>query len=131
MMLAVHIDPWITAPAAVVVAVGLAWYYRCLGGSSYPASRRWIRRVSTVVMIAGLVPLVCGLSLFDSRDPASYLWSWVLVVALTAIVVACAVLDALNTTRLAREARHDQVIEATALLRGYHTAAVDETERST
>jgi hypothetical protein len=82
---------WVSVPIAVVAGALLVWYFVRLGKSDVPWGRRWLRRASVVLAIAGLVPLVRGLTFahpHEDRVGFAVAWSSVLLVMLACLVVA-------------------------------------------
>jgi hypothetical protein len=91
---------WISIPLAVLLAVALVWYFMRLGRPGVPRGRRWLRRASVVLALAGLAPLVRALTFahpHEDRLAFAVAWSTVLFV-----IVAClflAVIDVIIVTR--------------------------------
>ncbi len=82
---------WITVPVAVVLAATLVWYFVRLGAEHVPTGRRWLRRASVVLAIAGLIPLVRALTFVhphEDRVGFAVAWSSVLFVLLGCVVLA-------------------------------------------
>jgi hypothetical protein len=82
---------WVSVPLALVAGALLVWYFVRLGKSDVPWGRRWLRRASVVLAIAGLIPLVRGLTFahpHEDRVGFAVAWSSVLFVMLACLVVA-------------------------------------------
>ena len=106
MMLAtVHLPAGVSIPVAVVLAIWMLSYWKRLGGSSIPDSRRRIRRASLAVMLSSLPVTVQALSFLDFQvQPNQYAITWLLIVFLLGLVLMTAALDTVNTLRLAHRA---------------------------
>jgi hypothetical protein len=91
---------WISIPAALVIAGLLVWYFVRLGRPDVPRGRRWLRRISVVLAIAGLAPLVRALTFahpHEDRLAFAVSWSTVLFVIVACLVLA--VIDVILVTR--------------------------------
>lgn len=98
---AVHVSPMVAAPLGVVVGLALGWLWWWQGREDVPRSRRLIRRASLLLGLVLVPMLVSGLSFVDpSVDPRRYAQTWTLVLVVLALVVATAVIDALNSFRV-------------------------------
>ena len=101
LMAAVHLSPWLTVPVALVVVVWALAYWTMLGDAEVPASRRWIRRFSLVIMLIGLPALVRASSFVDPHvDRMAYAQTWTVAIGALFLLIAVAVLDAINSVRL-------------------------------
>jgi hypothetical protein len=119
MIAAVHLDPRITMPIAILVAAGLMWFWFRLGRPEVPASRRRVRRLSVLFMLLSLPAFVRGLSFLDRKVPADqgdYLlaWSIGLLLALAVFLTAC--VDILVSMRLHRREYEKEIERAGAEL---------------
>ena len=103
MMLAeAHLPPGVSIPVAVVMAIWMLWYWKCLGRAGLPDSRRRIRRSSLAVMLSTLPVCVQGVSFLDfETQPNQYAITWLLIIFLLGLVLVTAALDTVNTLRLA------------------------------
>lgn len=130
MIAAVHFRPGIVVPIACVVAVAVLVYWRRLGSPEVPVSRRWIRRGSLGAMLLSLPLLVAGLSFVDpQRSGPVYVLVWVGAMSLVVLVLALAVVDAMNTVRVSRGAHRDLIIsQATELYADRRGAASEDGE---
>ncbi|MCA9285572.1 MAG: hypothetical protein KDA22_10170 [Phycisphaerales bacterium] len=103
---AVHLPPLLTLPVAALVVVWALWYWTRLGRSDTPRSRRWVRRASILVVLAGMPALVRGTSFVDPRiAPRAYAEAWTVAIAALFLLVVVAVLDAGNSVRMHVRAR--------------------------
>lgn len=116
---AVHVAPWVTAPLGAVVGLALGWLWWWQGRDGVPPSRRRIRRASLLLGLVLVPMLVAGLSFVDpSVDPRRYAEIWSLVLVLLGLIVATAVIDAVNSLRVhALEQRAESRGEADALVK--------------
>ena len=90
---------WISVPMAVALAAVLVWYFVRLGRGDVPRGRRWLRRASVVLAIAGLAPLVRALTFahpHEDRVAFAVAWSSVLFVLVACLLLA--VIDVLLVT---------------------------------
>ena len=82
---------WVSVPIALAAGTLLVWYFIRLGKSDVPWGRRWLRRGSVVLALAGLIPLVRGLTFVhphEDRVGFAVAWSSVLFVMLACLVIA-------------------------------------------
>lgn len=103
MLGAVHVSAAISVGVALLLACGVLTYWVTLGAPEVPVSRRRIRRLSLILMLAGLFCTLCGASFFDPEVPGqrlSYAYSWTLALASIVGVVLTAVADFVNSLRL-------------------------------
>lgn len=118
MILAVHLSPAVTIPAAIGLAAWIMWYWKRLDDPTVDAKRRRIRHASIAVMFVALIPFVRALSFVDHQtDPSGYVISWLLVSFAIGLVVVTAILDTLNTVRIHHEEQTDEAAEASYELR--------------
>ena len=105
----------VTVPPAALLVAWVLWYWRRLGRSNVPESRRRIRRASVAVMLAALPFVVQAASFLDAQtQPGAWAVTWILVMFALCLVVLMAGLDMLNTLRLARRKRLERIIEEAA-----------------
>ena len=106
----------IAVPLGVVLMLMVAGQLVVLSRTQQPASRRRIRRVNGGLMLVTIPVLTTGFSLVDpDRAPAVWSLVWLGAMFLLAFVVLFALLDALNTVRLARRRRAALRAAASAL----------------
>jgi 4-amino-4-deoxy-L-arabinose transferase-like glycosyltransferase len=120
MIAAVHVDPRITMPIAILIAAGLMWFWYRLGRPEVPASRRRVRRVSVFLMLLSLPAFVRGLSFLDRSvpaDQADYLLAWSIGLLLVLAVFLTACVDILVSMRLHRREYEKEIERAGAELR--------------
>jgi hypothetical protein len=113
-VIATLVHPAITVPPAVVIAAALWWYWLRIGhvGAQH-ASRRRIRRVSTLVMLLSLPLFVHSLSILDpATHPRRFVLQWSVLALLMLIIILSAAVDAINSLRLHREEMRREMIEA-------------------
>lgn len=100
--------PWfVTIPSGALIVAFLASHLAALARvEGMDVTRQRIRQANGIVMLA-LVPLMtAGLSLVDpTRQPAVWVVIWTIAIFLVLVMIAMAMLDALNTVRIARERR--------------------------
>ena len=109
----VHLSPSITVPLALTLCAAIVWYWIYLGRDDVPASRRKIRRFSLVVMLISMPMLVRALSFVDPLvDKRDYAVAWTAVTFMLLIVIAAAVMDAINNLRVHQDQRHDAIRQA-------------------
>ncbi len=118
MILAAHLPPMVTIPAAIGLAVWIMWYWKRLDDPKVDAKRRRIRRASIMVMFVALIPFVRAISFVDHQsDPTGYVTSWLLVTFAIGLVVVTAILDTFNTVRMHHAEQIDEAAEASYELR--------------
>ena len=94
------VPAWITVPIACIVGVALVWYFVRLGRADVPRERRWIRRISLVLVGAALLPLVRGLTFaHPHEDRAAFAVAWASVLLLVLASLVLALVDVLLTAR--------------------------------
>ncbi len=104
------VSPWVAVPLAAglmfVVAGHVLSTHRA--GFEMPASRRRIRTANGLIMLLVIPLLAHGVSSGPGTDqPQPMAFLWLLIVALLGLVIGLALLDVVNTLRLARRARAD------------------------
>ena len=110
---AVHFSPAWSIPLAVALAGVLVWYWFRLRGEHVPTSRRKIRRVSIALMLLSLPMLVRAVSFLDPEvDKRPYVVNWTIAIFMLLLVIATALMDAINNLRLHQEMRQDALHEA-------------------
>jgi len=98
---------WLVLPATVVVMLTVAAAIQAAAKHTVPASRRRIRLANGWVMLLTTPLAAAGFGLIDSAvQPRLFVKVWILVIGMILISVVLAVLDMLNTARLARKAHH-------------------------
>lgn len=94
------VSPWLTVPVATIVAGFLIWYFAALGRRGLPPPVRRVRRLGIAFALAGLVPLVRGLSFaHPHEDRVGWAVSWGLVVLALAPAALLALVDAALVAR--------------------------------
>jgi hypothetical protein len=92
---------WITAPLAVVLMALVAGHILLMRAVEMPASRRRIRTANGAVILILLPTMAYALSVSAPDDQRGFVLTWVCVIGLLGLVIALAVLDILNSLRLA------------------------------
>ena len=102
------VSPWVALPVAAVALVLIAWHSTGLDAQAMPASRRRIRQANAWVMMLGVPLFAIGVSIVnEDRSPRAFVLVWLVTSMLLLLCVLLAVIDALNTWRLAsHERRH-------------------------
>lgn len=112
-LLAAVVSPWIALPVAALALILIAWHSTGLDRRSMPRSRRRIRQANSWVMMLGVPLFAAGVSVVDANtSPRAFVLIWTVVAMLLIVCLLLAVLDALNTWRLA--AHHRREIAAAA-----------------
>jgi cytochrome bd-type quinol oxidase subunit 2 len=107
---------WIGLPLGVVTLVLLAGHVLMLSLTCKPRSRRSIRQANGVVGMLTVGLLCAGTCVFShTAQPREWAIVWILAMMLLAFNVFLAVLDALNTVRLRRNARREMSTAAERL----------------
>jgi hypothetical protein len=118
MIAAVHLSLRVTVPIALLIVVGLAWYWTALSEEEVPPSQRRVRRISMVLMLLSLPAFVLGLSVFDPAvDQIAYVITWLVAIMLVLLVVLSALLDIAVSMRIQRERYERDLNRAAAELR--------------
>ena len=117
MILGVELVPaWFSTPLTIGLLAVTGWYWMRLGESDVPASRRRIRRISSLIAIFGLPFLAAGLSWIDAdRAPRQFVLVWVIVMGLLLAFVITAIFDIINSLRLVQA--HEEELPISALRR--------------
>lgn len=94
------VPAWVTVPLACVAGAAIVWYFLRLGRSDVPRERRWVRRISLVLVGAALVPLVRGLTFaHPHEDRSGFAIAWAMVLLLVVASLVLAVVDVMLTAR--------------------------------
>jgi hypothetical protein len=94
------VPAWVVVPLAVVVLLLLGAHVHLTARICVPESRRRIRMVNGVLMMM-IVPVAAyALAIVPPASQRPFVLAWMLVAGLLCIVLALAVVDALNTMRL-------------------------------
>jgi hypothetical protein len=109
----VHLSPAWSLPLAIGLSGVLVWYWLRLGCGEVPPSRRKIRRFSIAIMLLSLPMFVRALSYLDPEvDKRPYVVTWTLAIFMLLLVIATALMDAVNNLRLHQAQRQDALHEA-------------------
>ena len=103
MLAAAKIPPYVSVVALGAATVAVVWYWRRLGAEDVPLSRRWIRRVSTGLMLVAFALMVRAMSFLDPQIEAhklDYAHTWIVALLVVGLVGVSAVVDLVNTVRL-------------------------------
>lgn len=104
------LSPWIVFPIAAIVMFAIALHVEALRRAAMPPSRKRLRLANAWIMLAAAPLIAFG---FGAAGASGIGGAWGFVLAWTAVfilmgaVLALAVLDMLNTLRLARRQRRD------------------------
>lgn len=94
------VTPWVVVPLAVAVLLLLGAHVHLTARICVPESRRRIRMVNGVLMMM-IVPVAAyALAIVPPASQRPFVLAWMLVAGLLCIVLALAIVDALNTMRL-------------------------------
>ena len=100
--------PWfVTLPSGLLAMSLLVAHMGVLGrDEGMDATRQRIRQANGVVMMLLVPILIAGLSVVEpNRSPSAWVVAWTVCVFLVLVMIAMAMLDALNTVRIAKERR--------------------------
>jgi hypothetical protein len=113
LLAAVHLAPAVSIPPAVILSAVFLWYWLRLGRPEVPASRRKVRRFSLALMLISLPMFVRALSFVDPAvDKRPYAIAWTAVMLVLLLIMATAIMDAINNLRIHTNQKHDEVIKA-------------------
>ena len=109
---------WIGVPMGALMMLMVAGHALSLRSAKIPASRRRIRQANAGLIVV-LVPLLtAGTSLINaSAQPMLWVQVWIAAMLLLMAVIGFAVLDMVNTARLARSRRDELAHERKTLER--------------
>lgn len=112
MIASVHVSPLVTLPVALLIVPVLVWYWMHLNRPAVPTSRRRRRRLTIVMLFAGLGLLIAGLSFIDPLvQQVAYITVWSLTLLLMLLIFVAACIDAVWTLRVDRfEMEIEQVV---------------------
>lgn len=96
---------WVILPIAVLTMLVLAGHLLALARLDMPPSRRRIRRVNAALMLCTVPLLAYGFCLASPADQRVFVMVWTLGIAMVVIILWLAMVDMLNTWRLARAER--------------------------
>ena len=113
MLAAVHLSPAYTIPPAVALSALFVWYWTRLGLPEVPHSRRRVRRFSLALMLISLPMFVRALSFVDPLvDKRPYALAWTAVMFIVLLIIAAALMDAINNLRLHANQKHEEMMRA-------------------
>lgn len=99
------LSAWVVMPMAAVTLLLLAGHLTAMQAVQMPRSRRRIRTINGLLMMV-VTPLIAYVFCIATTDePKVFVLGWTAVVWMLAAIIFVAVLDALNTMRLARGER--------------------------
>lgn len=96
------ISPWIAAPVAGAIILGLVWHLAALSHRERIPIRRRLRQINAGVMIATTLAAAYGLAGVAPAEGTTYVLTWSLVFALAGCIVILAIVDVFVTLRLRR-----------------------------
>lgn len=111
---------WIVLPLAMIALILQAGYLlalRELPPGQIPASRKRIRTATGWLSMIAIPLTAYGFGIATPADPTTFAIVWMVVIGLIAAILMLALLDALNTMRLHRKAKHRLHSEYRAALR--------------
>lgn len=101
-----HVAAMVAVPMAIAAGLVLVWYWFRMGASAVPPSRRRIRRVSVVLMLASLPMFLRGLSFLDPTvQPREYLLTWMIALLMLLLILITAIADVVNNMLIHRRLR--------------------------
>lgn len=101
------LSPWFVIPLAAATLLFLAGHLKAMQIAEMPESRRRIRTVNGLLMMF-VTPLVAYLfGIVTADDERMFLLSGTAVVSLLFMIILLALLDALNTVRIARREQRE------------------------
>jgi hypothetical protein len=113
MIASVLIHPAVSVVLGAVAIVGLWLYWALLGMPEVPPSRRKIRRLTTMLLLISMPPMICALSFIDRvTHPIEFVLAWTFVFFMMLLVMAGGILDALNSVRLHQQRLEREVAKA-------------------
>lgn len=119
---------WVTAPLAVVLMVLVVGHILVLRAVEMPASRRRIRTANGAVILILLPTMAYALSVSTPDDQRGFVLTWLCVIGLLGLVIALAVLDIINSLRLAMGETMDLRRQTREALRGEAREPSDQPE---
>lgn len=109
--------PWLTIPIAGILMLIVGAHIGAIQESDQPASRVRIRVANGWVMLLLLPLLAAGFGVIDPDGrPRLFYLTWTMALGLLMVCVFLAVLDVVNTVRLAQSARRSIARDAAARL---------------
>lgn len=110
---AVLVPPLWSVLVAGATAGLIFWYFRRMGRADVPPSRRRVRRLSLITVLAVLPILVRVLSFVDpEQQPGEFIAWWSVIFVLILVIVAIALLDMMNNLRLHNEIMQGELRDA-------------------
>ncbi|MFN0012573.1 MAG: hypothetical protein ACKVS8_13120 [Phycisphaerales bacterium] len=100
------VSPWVAVPLAMALMFLVAGHVLAVQRTPMPASRRRIRTASGLLMLVVAPLLAHAISTGPGTDqPRPMAVLWLFILSMLGMVVALALLDLVNTLRLARHGR--------------------------
>lgn len=96
---------WLVMPLALVVMLLLIVHVRLLRREAMPASRKRIRMANGVLMMVGTPLIAYAMGVVTPAQARLFPFAWVAVAGVVVVVLFLAVMDMLNTWRLASRER--------------------------
>jgi hypothetical protein len=113
----VTVSPWLALPLAAVALILIAWHSTGLDRRTMPRSRKRIRQANSWVMMLCVPLFAAGASLVSAASaPRAFVLIWTVVAMLVILSVVLAIIDALNTWRLAAETRRRVAASAEGMI---------------
>lgn len=101
------VDGWVTIPVCALAMLATAAHVWAVQRVEMPASRRRIRTVTGLVLLVMWPLLAIAMSGVDASDRRRFVLVWMVVIGLLVMAIALAVLDMLNSARLAVRAKQE------------------------
>lgn len=93
---------WAVVPMAIAAIIAVCAHLAVVGADpTIPRSRRRLRTACGVVMLAASVELAYASAFVSPANPRAFAFAWVVATALLLCVVGLALVDMLNSFRLA------------------------------
>ncbi len=106
------LSPWITLPLTLAAMLAVSAHVTITQHSPAPASRKRIRVANGWVMLLTLPLFAAGISFVSAESqPRLFALVWLGVVGLLVLSITLAVIDALNTARITRIEKQNQLID--------------------
>lgn len=113
MIAAVLVHPAFSISLGILALIGLWWHWATLAQPSIPVSRRRIRRITTMLILAAIPLLVTAMSIIDRQThPREFVIAWSLVFVLMLLIILAAALDVLNSLWLHQKDLERDAIDA-------------------
>lgn len=109
MMSGTILPVWLVLPVAGIMMLAVAAHIGVAEKRTEPASRRRIRIANGWVMLLAIPLLAIGFGVVSAASQRVFVMVWLAAFVLVALSVCLALLDMLNTLRIVRRTRRNQV----------------------